>query len=97
MKDDIHVLLLMLYMDIEVLVLIKYAPVCIYYDYHTTVCLLGCQQIQCRVVVVATMFLRPESLLNCCCFCCTSSTEGMYRIIRPAVGEASRYLIHHFL
>ncbi len=32
--------------------------------------------------------------LNLCYF--TSSTEGMYRVIRPAVGEALRYLIHRF-
>lgn len=32
----------------------------------------------------------------CSRFCFTSSAEGLYRVIRPAVGEASRYLLHHF-
>ena len=53
--------------------------------------------ILCSVLIVVCFGALYELGPECSHFCYTSSTEGMYRVTRPAVGEALRCLIHHLI
>jgi hypothetical protein len=52
------------------------------------------------IAIAAARWCKVMDYLNPYCnysfFGSTSSSEGMYKVIRPAVGEASRYLILPF-
>jgi hypothetical protein len=52
------------------------------------------------IAIAAALWCKVMEYLNPYCnysfFGFTSSSEGMYKVIRPAVGEASRYLILPF-
>lgn len=46
--------------------------------------------------VIACIFLRPDEPFFPLCsvkFCSSTAASGMYKIVRPAVGESLRYEI----